>query len=345
MRILLHGDFGPYELGASYQRAFASLGHEVILLDERARPAYLAPWLRNRWLHRLTIKSLRLRAAGAVRWNERLLELVRQSRPDLVLILKGDFLMPQTLRQVHDGGAPVFIFHPDNPFPPSYAHRPESVACMAACDVYLTFARTFVPDLRRAGAPRVEYLPFGWDGAVFPYDPADDHGTAHDVVFVGGWDRLRERMLTPVAKRFDLKIWGPGYWNTRTVPGSPLRRCWQGQGVYGPDAAAIMRRAKISLNVVRAEDADGANMRAFETPGCGGFGLSTRLPTAVEIFPEAEAGAYFGSVDELLAEIDRYLAAGDRRETVRRRAHEIVAREHTYVHRAQAIVGCRESLP
>ena len=41
-------------------------------------------------------------------------------------------------------------------------------------------------------------------------------------------------------------------------------------------------------------------MRTFELPGAGGFLLATRTAGAAEIYPEGEAGAYFGSVGELL---------------------------------------------
>jgi hypothetical protein len=57
------------------------------------------------------------------------------------------------------------------------------------------------------------------------------------------------------------------------------------------------------------------------------------------------AGVYSDSLDRLLSEIDRSLADGARREVIRRRAHERVARERTHTHRARAIGAGREPLP
>src|SRR5450759_4951979 len=129
LSIVIYGDFGCDRLASSYQRAFEQLGHSVIASDVRQMGAYLAPWLRSRIGHRLTIHSLQIRRAGSTRWNRRVVSIAREARPDLILILNGDFLMPETLGQLRLPGAHVFMFHADNPFPPHYANRPETLPC------------------------------------------------------------------------------------------------------------------------------------------------------------------------------------------------------------------------
>jgi len=340
-RILLYGDFTWDRLAASYQRAFERLGHRVVPFDVRNMPGYLAPWLIHRAGYRATIGSLALRRWGSRRWNAHLLRVSGEAEPHLVLILNGEFLMPETIRALRGRGIKVFVFHADNPFPPHGSNRPETLPSALESDVYLIWSRSLVHRLRSLGLNRVEHLPFAWDPHVFPARASwSNFKYDYDTVFVGGWDREREEWLTPVARAFDLKIWGPDYWGTRTRRGSPLRRCWQGGAVRGPEASSLLCRSRIALNVFRRQNLpDGVIMRTFELPGCGAFSLSTRSAGAAEIFPEGEAAAYFSTAEELREQIARYLADEEARLRISLNAHAIVEGEHSYVHRARRILA------
>jgi spore maturation protein CgeB len=97
------------------------------------------------------------------------------------------------------------------------------------------------------------------------------------------------------------------------------------------------------LNVFRAQhyvnnSPTGVIMRTFEVPGAGGFLLSTRSQEALEVLPEGESGAYFGSVAECCEQIDRYLASDHERRSVAAKAHETVATRHLYSHRAMRML-------
>lgn len=339
MKILLYSEFCWDRLGPSYARAFEGLGCEVVPFDSQKIREHLGPLIRNRIIHRLTIHSYGFRRRTAHKWNRRFLDAVASANPDVVLILKGDFLLADTIRAIRRSRIPVFIFHPDNPFPPHPDARPETIRAIAESDVYFIWSRSLVEPLYQSGAKRVEYLPFGWDPLVFPSrDGLSQIGEGPDVVFIGSWDPSREAWLSPVARDFDLKIWGSARWKTHTKIGSPLRDCWQGGEVRAMEAARIYRSAKISLNVLVPKNSDGTNMRTFEIPGSGGFALATRTVGANEVFPEDEAGAYFSGADELMEQIRRYLVDEQSRQAIRTEAHRIVASNHTYVARANHIL-------
>src|SRR2546422_1449976 len=123
--ILLYGDMRPDQLGASYRRAFEELGHTVLPFDASPAGSHLRWWLRDRVMHRLTLKSLAARRRGGTAWNDLFVGVAAQHRPDLVLVLKGEFLMPETFRRLRALGVHTALFYPDNPFPPHYANRPE----------------------------------------------------------------------------------------------------------------------------------------------------------------------------------------------------------------------------
>jgi hypothetical protein len=336
--VALYGDFGEYRLARSYQRALVSLGCDVVPIDTRDISDYLAFWLRDRVLHRITIRSRIWRQLGAASWNRHITQRLRDSVPDLFLVLNGDLVTPDTVLQARSVGTNVFVFHADNPLPPWAGNRPETLPVALACDVYFIWSRYLAERLSDMGVARVEYLPFAWDPVVFPHLGSSAAPT-HRIVFVGGWDREREAWLTPIAERFDLKIWGPPYWSTRTKRGSPLRRCWQGSAVEGPRAAQILADSAIALNPLRRQNLpDGVNMRTFEVPGCGGFALATRTAGAQVIFPEGSEGAYFGDLEECCEQIERFLASSTERLELAEMAHIRVAEDHLYLHRVQTIL-------
>lgn len=336
--VLLYRRSGTERLGASYARAFHALGWEVERYDSDPDAEDLDWWLRSRAGRWLTRRSLGLRRWGTRRRNVAFREMALELRPDLVLLVNGAFIMPETVAAIRDSGTRLAIFHPDAPVPENQNHRPEHLPCAREADVTFIWSRKLGARLEEEGAGRVVYLPFAWDPEVYPQveEPGED---GPEVIFVGGWDPYRERWLEPVAKRFNLAIWGPDYWGTRTRDGSFVRNSWRGRALRGREAAEAVARADIALNVLRDQNLpDGTNMRTFEVPGAGGFLLATRTSGAAEIYPEGEAGAYFGSKEELLSKITYYLEHSTERGAIGRRAHEITARAHRYVHRARRIV-------
>ena len=114
MRLFIYGDQGFESLESSYLRAAQALGLEVEIFDARGRPEAVRFWLRQRVLHRLTVHNLGWRRRGSRDWNQSLLAAVGRARPDLVLVVKGDFVMPETLEQIRRQLAPVFVLHPDS---------------------------------------------------------------------------------------------------------------------------------------------------------------------------------------------------------------------------------------
>ena len=342
MRILLSGSFLIGRLGASYERALHKLGHEVIRFDVDSHQLDLRGWLRSRVGHRLTINSLNARRWGARNYNVAFQNLVSDTRPDLVLIFNGPFIMPETIRWVRRHGAKCVLFHADNPLPPHYNARPETLLVAKECDVFLVWSSVLADKLRGMGIP-ANFLAFGWDEVVTPFQGAPNRFDS-DVSFVGGWDRQRESFLEQVACHFNLKIWGPPYWGDRSRPAGKVRQCWQGRALRGTEVAEVFARSRINLNILRDQHyhdgkADGVIMRTFEVPGAGGFLLSTRSGCATSIFREDQECGYFDDIDECLNKIEFYLANECIRNEMSQTSHETVDADHHYHHRASEIIA------
>lgn len=345
--ILLVGEFLPGALGTSYDRAFRQFGHAVHRFDVRVQRGALAWPARNRVVHRLAIHSLAARRAWSRQFNHDLVAAATRCDAPWVFIHNGEWLMPETVRTLREQGRRVAIFHADNPFPPHYNNRPETLLVAREADVYLIWSERLVAKLRGEGV-NAHFLAFGWDADAFPYCGDIPQGSSGKVVFIGGWDREREVFLNQIAEHVPLEIYGPGYWGTRTRRNSRTRACWQGRALASQEAAKVTREAAVCLNILRTQhvidgEPDGVIMRHFEVPGMGGFLLSTRSGTASRLFPEGEAADYFGSVEECVQKCRVHLSGIADRQRVVEHAHQCVHGHHTYEHRAAEVVGVLRS--
>lgn len=327
----------PYRLEASFGRAFRRLGWRVLYYD-RKEDDDVSWFVESRVGRLLTKRTLTIRKWGTRQRNSSLYEFVSEIQPELVLCIKGDGVMPGTVRRLRDVSGRVAIFHPDSPFPGSPSFLAEHLEAALEADVVFIWSHRLRQRLRDCGASKVVYLPFAWDSCVMPFRGIDP-SAKNKVVFIGSWDRRRERWLRPVAENFDLKIWGPKEWGERTCTGSAIRSSWRGGRVVGPEAANIIGQSGVVLNVMRRQNLpDGTNMRTFEVPGAGGFLLSNRSKAAQEIYPEGSAAAYFDSPSELVEKVGHYLSRPDERVAIAHRAHSITDEEHTYVDRVETIL-------
>lgn len=340
--LFLVGQFAPGELGKSYRRAFGTLGIRTHTLDLQEHRSCFGWWTRARIPHRLTIRSGLIRSRSLRAFNRLLEDAVVRSGAPAVLSFSMGRILPETVRNLRSRGIRVVCFFPDNPFPPHPSQRPETLPVASEADLCLIWSNRLVEKLRTFGVSNVAFLPFGWDPEVFPYQNTQPQGTWPGALFIGTWDRHREKFLEKLAGHIPLRIYGH-YWGTRTMPFSRVRRCWQGGSLQSAAAAHAIRESAVCLNVLRLQHIidgvpDGLIMRHFEVPGAGGFLLSTRSGGATTLFPEGETGEYFSDVEECIEKIRIYIADDSGRRHLVERAHDTVAAQHQYFDRARQIL-------
>jgi spore maturation protein CgeB len=80
-------------------------------------------------------------------------------------------------------------------------------------------------------------------------------------------------------------------------------------------------------------------MRTYETVACGAFMLAERTSGHVDLLREGEHMSCFGSPDELLAKVRRYVEADEVRERIARQGHSyMVGQPNTYADRLGEIL-------
>jgi len=315
--------------------AAEGLGYEPIFVDE-------APFLRpleTSFIHKVSYRLLHRRPLTSWSFNRILLTEARRFRPDLMVVVKGAYVMPSTLRRIkEDTGAILANYATDDPFNRANA-TPDLVAGIPFYDVYASTKRAVIDDIRRAGGRTVIHTMVGYKPSVhFPEAPATSEEAERfrsDVVLVGGADRDRIQDLHPLldASGVSLAFYG-GYW-TR----DPRFRSFARGFALGREYRLALGGAKIALCLVRRANRDGHSMRSFEIPACGAFMLAERTDEHLDVFREDEEAAFFSSSEELLDKVRYYLAHDELRARIARAGRlRVTVGGHTYANRLREIV-------
>ncbi len=330
MRVLILGEEAPGSLASSYRHAFAALGADVATYCLRRAFARALPGLGSRIGRRL------LEPLAVAAFNRRLRDELDDVRADLVLVIKGQHLAPDTVRAIRQAtGAPVVNYYPDDPFGDvrsnRLSHGPGSLASYDACYI---FARHLLAQYQRAGVRRAFHLPFARD--PFLHEPARSAADAEfDVVFVGNLDDERVRWLEPLVLEHRVAVYGER--SSSVSRFSPLRRATLGPAQYAGDLARALARGSVAINLMRPQNRRSHNMRSFESPACGAFTMSQRTEELAELFREGEEIVCFGTPAELRAQVAWWLAhPADRRRVAE--AGFARVKDDTYARRAERIL-------
>jgi spore maturation protein CgeB len=330
MTVLIVGQFGPSQLGGSFSSAFRALGHDVVEIDPLAGLGPMGSRIASGLAGNLAAQAMRRRI------GRRFLSRLRKA--SLVLVLKGQYLQPAFLDELRrETGGQLINFNPDDPFNLNGSSSDaDIVEAIPSFDLYLTWSMALIEPIRKAGARRVEFLPFAVDIDQFhPVQLTDSERRMREspLCFVGNWDEEREPWLEAVAD-FGLALWG-NCWNR--ARSSLLRKCWRGGAVYGEELLRTIAAGQVHLNVLRRQNKAGHNMRTFELPACGAFQLTERSPDLPLLFAEGLEVAAFSSLRELREKTSYYLVhpVGCNQIAERGRARALT---QTYTVRAERII-------
>lgn len=333
MKILLIGDFSFGTLGLSYCNAFKKLNCEVYKFDTVKSYNEINPFVKyglaDRLFSRIFVQDI----------NKAILQSVVLHKPDIVFVIKGSIVFPDTLKKIKSLNKGLLInFNPDNPFNPNKGASNDFIRkSIPLYDCYFIWGKFLMPLLKNAGAKHVEYLPFAYDPELhYPVKISDEEKKifGSDIAFIGSWDKEREYWLSKITD-YDLAIWGNA-WEKLSIF-SPLRKKWKGRAVIGEDFSKVCNASKIVLNLIRKQNENAHNMRTFEVPACKGFMLTTRTSEQSVFFEEGKDMVCFETPDELIKKINEYLFKNEDRKKTSEEAYKKV-QPHVYMERAKAIL-------
>jgi len=200
----------PYQNGSLVLKYLKRLGHEVSAFDYRLHPALPAgnwPVLKSHWVYPFIYRAIPVQ-------NQLLIRQGLDFGPDLILTIKGESVLPQTIyelkRHTH---APAILWFPDDP----QLFNAISRHIAPAYDIVLTNSREVIPRYQALGVKKVYWMGFACDPEVhrrLELTPQERELYGADICFIGACYPTRLKLLRHLAD-FDLGRTGIVPWLAR----------------------------------------------------------------------------------------------------------------------------------
>jgi spore maturation protein CgeB len=343
LRVLFLGENWLGSNARSCSESLRRLGCDVLDIDSQT----FFPSLQS-FASRAVARLLR---PGLVReYNQHVLELARQFRPEMLLAFKGNYILPQTLREIRKQGVALYNYYPDTS---AFTHGKWLPASLPEYDCVFYTKKFWLKDtLQQIKIRNGCYVPHGYDPSLHRpvvTSERDRKDYRRDVSFIATHTTHKESIVTELVRlrpNLDLSIWGSGW----TQRGSKeLSKYIRGFHLLGESYVRAISSAKINLaimsgRVAGASQGDEITSRSYIIPACGGFLLHERNPDVLELYKEGEEIACFGSAEELAEKIDYYLAHPEERSAIAQAGHERCVPAYSYDNRmAEILAWYRES--
>lgn len=335
MDVMIVGNAGGTNVGASLHRAAVALGLTSCLCDARSASSS------SRLVSTLSWRLFGHRPAHLDQFTHSVVERCEAERPR-VLISTG--LAPLTadgLAKINKMGIFRINYSTDDPWNRAFRSTWFSAA-LRMYDRVFTVRRSNCDDMRKHGCKDVCYLPFGYDeslwiqqGSSAPEQPEFSIARKADVFFAGAAEEFRiECVRRLVADGIRVALAGD-YW--RRIP--DLRR-WTVGHLSAPQLLAYTRSVPVSLCLVRRANRDGHVMRSFEIPAIGACILAEDTEEHREILgPEGVSAVYFRGAFEILEKTHALLRNESLRNRVAAETHaRICGAPNTYSDRLRAML-------
>jgi spore maturation protein CgeB len=296
MNLVIAGGNDETNLGTAFQKAAHELNLNPILCN--TLQAYEAPgWLRRvNWYLRGRYPS-QLKA-----FSQQIVQTCLDHRPHYLLTTGIAPVSQSALKQLATAGIKTINFLTDDPWNRAH-YAPWFFKALPHYDIIYSPRKATMEDLTQLGCRRVEYLPFGYDPALFyPESNGTQESDTPDVLFAGGGDRDRVPYIHALHQaNVTIELYG-NYWDRY-----PETRHMSKGLANVQHLRWASQRSKITLCLVRRANRDGHCMRTFEAPAMGACMITEDTLEHREIFgPEGNAVFYFSSAPELV-EKTRYL--------------------------------------
>lgn len=334
MRARMDSGFGVTD---AYSNAFNRIGHQAIDLHANNLFAQHA-WAREHAPHLVRDVPIPLPSTDKIPWGcksntpinwlaDTFIEQVRQFQPDVLINQAMDTLAPDLLRQIRPHTRLIVGQHA--------AIQLDRQLDLIVYDLAISSFPPTVDYFRQRGLPsRLNRLAFDsrWLTRL-PDGPRD-----LPLTFIGSFydvHRSRTIWLETIARRFDLKVWGP------PPPGgfgaSPLARCYQGQA-WGLEMLTLLKRSRVTLNHHGDVPPHANNFRLYEATGCGALLITDDKPDLHEMFESGRHVIAYRDSDECLAQIGHYLANQSAATAIATAGQQHTLARHTFIDRVQQLM-------
>ncbi len=279
--------------------------------------------------------------------NNELISMVRKERPDLILIIKGDHLFPDTLRKLkNESRCPIIAYIWDDPFY-SYAglfaddfRKTNFERGMYLYDFIFVYDTYYVEQIKKRGISNVEYLPLAADQNRYKridISNEDKSRYGYDICFVGVPYPNRVEILESL-KHYNLGVFGDGWTEYFLTRGKTTPSFYKGKAT-GEKVLKIYLSSRIVLNIHDPEAREGLNTRTFDILACGASELVDYKKNLELHFKIGEEIVTFKDSNELTKLINYYFENDRLLKEISDKGRQRVLNEHTWFHRANNVMN------
>lgn len=282
-------------------------------------------------------------------YNKKLLQEVATIQPDVLLVLKGDILLPETIKKIrNDSDTIIVIWCYDSALRFSNVLKGGKYY-----HIFYTYEPTDIIELRKYNI-QANLLPMACDPNS--YFKLGDETVVSDVSFVGGLGDYPERkkileMIISHHRELRLEVWGKAWtwYNPFLQYEYKIKRRALGKHIHNynippEEVNRVYNSTKICLNIHHRQSKEGVNPRNFEILGAGGFQLTDYKKILEELFDIGREIECYKNENDLISKIEYYLENEDERKKIAQRGNEKVMKKHTYKNRAETILIDLETL-
>lgn len=341
MKILFIGESWFGSCARSLREALAR--RSDVELDDLSENACF-PQARARWLralNRLTAPAFRRE------FDARVLDLVRTTKPDLVMTYKGYPVHAGLIHAIRRLGATTVNVYPDySPHAYGDTHR----RAMGSYDLVIS-TKVYHPSLWRdlyGYDNRCVFVPQGYDPAVhLVTQPRTD--CPYDVVMVGTYRREYGQLMMDFAKAMGeshirVAIGGNGWDAVRTrlpshwvFPGSVQGRSYVSTLRQGSICIAPLNRIVVIKG--RSQPGDVDTTRTYELAAAHCFFIHRRTDYARTLYDETTEVPMFDTAQELANHVRHYLARPGERAAMAAAAHLRAVPKYSLDQRVEEIMA------
>lgn len=282
-----------------------------------------------------------------VSFESRICKEAAEFQPNLILVLKGEIILPGTLRKLKkiDSKPAIATWWVDSPIVSGEGHRWLTFPhCVPHYDRFFVFDYSYMEQLARLGAKELVFLPCAADPGIYrPKALMTDEleRFKSSVCFVWSFYPSRGDLLEPFLDISDIGIWGGGWDEYLRQRGKrDSSQFVRGISLKPEDVSKAYQAALVAVNSHHVQTKiAGLNTRSFEIPASGGLELVDYVPGMEELLMPGEEVIVYKDPKEAAELAQAVMDNPDGFADVRRKGYERVLREHTYYHRIEKILA------
>ena len=271
--------------------------------------------------------------------NQRLSQLVKDYKPDILFVLMGDTISSRILKEAREQGVVTANWFHDTVLAP--IRKDFVLNTSPDYDYFFIIDSEDVLNYIKIGARCVKTIPLASAPEVHKninLTEEEQKKYKSEVSFVGTLKFEREEVLSHLAD-FDLGIWG--YW---IKPNPLLARFYRGKHFFSEEASKIYNASQIVLDINQGNENQRfyVTPRVFEVPACRAFLLTGENPCLSSLYEIGKEIVCYKDERDLKELIKYYLEHPEERKRIAQRGQQRAYRDHTYEKRIQKIFSIIE---